>query len=375
MLVNYAAGSYDDFDGEEELESDAVALGTVHGAKGLEWPVVFLPSLTKRRFPSTRAGNAQTWLVPPDLFDASRYEGSDADERRLFYVAATRARDWLVLSRHKRITKQSSTASPYFELAHEIVGEGGAASDVDVTAIEPTDLQVSYTDLAAYIGCGRSYLLRSRLGFLPPVRDELGYGNAVHHVMRVLAERTREEGSLPTASAIDDLIDDDFFLPFANKPAHRQMKQRARALVQTYLDEYPEEFLRTWATERPFELHLDGVVVSGRADVVYDDHEGMPANLAIVDYKTATGPEIEPLQLQVYADAGRREGLTVAAAFVHDLGTATRHAVDVSAPAVSAAESDVCAAAEGLRALTFEAKPSKQKCTHCDVRLLCRDAL
>lgn len=375
LLVNYAAGSYDDFDGEEDLEGDAVALGTVHGAKGLEWPVVFLPSLTKRRFPSTRAGKAQTWLVPHDLFDASRYEGSDADERRLFYVAATRARDWLVLSRHKRISKQSATASPYFELAQEIAGDGGDAVDIDVTAIEATDLQVSYSDLAAYIRCGRSYLLRSRLGFLPPVRDELGYGNAVHHVMRVLAERTRNEGALPTATAIDDLIDDDFFLPFANKPAHRQMKVRARALVQTYLDDYPEEFLRTWATERPFELYLDGVVVSGRADVVYDDHNGMPQHLAIIDYKTATGPEIEPLQLQVYADAGRREGLTVAAAFVHDLGTAARHAVDVSAPAVSAAESDVCAAAEGLRALTFEAKPSKQKCTHCDVRLLCRDAL
>lgn len=375
LLVNYAAGSYDDFDGEEDLAGDAVSLGTVHGAKGLEWPVVFLPSLTKRRFPSTRAGKAQAWLVPQDLFDASRYEGSDADERRLFYVAATRARDWLVLSRHKRITKQSSMASPYFNLAQEIAGDGGNADSFDVTAIENGDLQVTYSDLAAYAACGRSYLLRSRLGFLPPVRDELGYGNAVHHVMRVLAERTREQGALPSASDVDDLIDDDFFLPFANRPAHRQMKQRARALVQTYLDEYPDEFLRTWATERPFELYLDGVVVSGRADVVYDDHDGVPENLAIVDYKTATGPDIEPLQLQVYADAGRREGLTVAAAFVHDLGTATRHQVDVSAPAVSAAESDVRSAAEGLRELSFIAKPSKQKCTHCDVRLLCRDAV
>lgn len=375
LLVNYATGSYDDFDGEEDLAGDAVALGTVHGAKGLEWPVVFLPSLTKRRFPSTRAGKSQTWLVPQDLFDASRYEGSDADERRLFYVAATRARDWLVLSRHKRITKQSSAASPYFDLAREITGDGGAAGDFDIAAIETADLQVSYSDLAAYRACGRSYLLRSRLGFLPPVRDELGYGNAVHHVMRVLAERTRAQGALPTAREIDALIDDDFFLPFANKPAHRQMKQRARALVQTYLDDFPDEFLRTWATERPFELYLDGVVVSGRADVVYDDHDGVPENLAIVDYKTATGPEIEHLQLQVYADAGRREGLTVAAGFVHDLGTATRHVVDVSAQAVDSAEADVRAAGQSLRELSFVANPSKAKCAHCDVRMLCRDAM
>ena len=58
LLVNYATGNYDDFDGEEDLLGDGVALGTVHGAKGLEWPVVFLPSLTDGRFPSSRTGPA-----------------------------------------------------------------------------------------------------------------------------------------------------------------------------------------------------------------------------------------------------------------------------------------------------------------------------
>ena len=45
---------------------DGVALGTVHGAKGLEWPVVFLPSLTDGRFPSRRSGQAADWLLPRD---------------------------------------------------------------------------------------------------------------------------------------------------------------------------------------------------------------------------------------------------------------------------------------------------------------------
>jgi DNA helicase-2/ATP-dependent DNA helicase PcrA len=76
LLVNYANGSYEDFDGEEDLLSDAVALGTVHGAKGLEWPVVFLPSLTAGRFPSSKTGTTGTWLVPRELFNAPRYEGA-----------------------------------------------------------------------------------------------------------------------------------------------------------------------------------------------------------------------------------------------------------------------------------------------------------
>lgn len=374
LMVNYASGEYDDFDGEEDLTGDAVALGTVHGAKGLEWPVVFLPSLTKKRFPSMRAGSQQTWLLPREMFEASRYEGSDADERRLFYVAVTRARDWVSLSSHARVNKQSGAPSPYLQAARDIAGVGGSADSFDSKSIEEPDLQVSYSDVAAYLACGRSYLLRSRLGFLPPVRDELGYGNAVHHVMRVLAEQTKSTGHMPTASEIDALVDSDFFLPFANKPAHRQMKARARALVQTYLDNHPDEFLRTWATERPFELYLDGVVVSGRADVIYDDHDGVPSNLAIVDYKTATGPEIEPLQLQIYGDAGRREGLTVSAGFVHDMGKSVRHSVDVSDDAITAAEARVQSAAAGLRSLAFAPSPAREKCRHCDVRLLCKDS-
>src|SRR5260370_6246142 len=85
----------------------AVDLTTVHRAKGLEWPAVFVPSVTAGRFPNTRAGRPQAWLVPRDHFDAVRYEGSDGDERRLFYVALTRARDWLSRSEEHTSELQS----------------------------------------------------------------------------------------------------------------------------------------------------------------------------------------------------------------------------------------------------------------------------
>ena len=94
---------------------NAVQLTTVHGAKGLEWPVVFVASLTNRRFPSTMTGRSQPWMLPDSAFGAdkrSRYEGSDADERRLFYVAVTRARDVVYLS-HPRRRTNSMDPSPY----------------------------------------------------------------------------------------------------------------------------------------------------------------------------------------------------------------------------------------------------------------------
>jgi DNA helicase II / ATP-dependent DNA helicase PcrA len=372
LLVNYATGNYDDFDGEEELLGDGVALGTVHGAKGLEWPVVFLPSLTDSRFPSGRAGRARDWLVPRGLFDVSRYEGGDAEERRLFYVALTRARDWVALSSHAAVTKNAVRASPYIEEAETFIdGLRMPRAGIEPHGIESPDLAITYSELEAYLACPRSYLLRNELGFMPTAKTELGYGNAVHHVMRVIAEHARATGALPTPRAVNDLLTSDFFLPFANKAAHREMREKARLLVFKYVNDYGSDLTRTWATEHAFELYLDGVVVSGRADVIYDEHDGVIDNLAIVDYKTATGGQIDPLQLQVYADAGRREGLNVAAAFVHDMGTTTRHTVDVDDHALATAERMVVDAADALRNRDFTPSPEAKKCASCDVRSVC----
>ena len=375
LLVNFAIGSYDDFDGEEDLAVDAVVLGTVHGAKGLEWPVVFLPSLTDGRFPSSRTGQAQNWLLPTSAFDAARYEGSDADERRLFYVALTRARDWVALSSHQRVNTQGRRPSPYLVECSAYAISGGYPTGVDSRSSDTPDLTVTYSELAAYLTCPQSYLLRSQLGFQAPIQGELGYGNAVHHVMRVIAEQSMAKGELPTPRQIDELLTHGFYLPFANKPAHSQMREKARRLVFKYVNDHQDDLRRTWATERPFELYLPGIVVSGRADVIYDGDGSEPQNLVIVDYKTSIGDAVEPLQLQVYADAGRREGLTVKAAFVHDLATTQRHTVAVDDRAVASAEGAVLAAAEALRQRDFSPTPEPAKCRSCDVRYLCRSAV
>lgn len=371
LLVNYATANYDGFDGEEDLLGSAVALGTVHGAKGLEWPVVFLPSLTNARFPSSRSGRPRDWLLPRDLFGAHRYEGSDAEERRLFYVALTRARDWVSFSSHARVTKSAAKPSPYITEAAGLVASAGMPTEAVPRGIETPDLAITYSELETYLVCPRSYLLRSEMGFMPPVRSEIGYGNAVHHIMRVISEHARATGDLPRPKMINDLLRSDFFLPFANKPAHKQMREKARLLIFKYVNEHKDDITRTWATERPFELYLNGVVVSGRADVIYDDHDGVVNNLAIVDYKTATGGDIHPLQLQVYADAGRREGLSVAAAFVHDMSRTMRHAVDISEDAVEVAERQVIEAADLLRKRDFTPLPEKAKCGSCDVKTVC----
>jgi DNA helicase-2/ATP-dependent DNA helicase PcrA len=376
-IVNYAQGAYEGFDGEIDIGLDAVDLTTVHKAKGLEWPVVFIPSVTANRFPTSRVGQVQNWLLPRDRFAAARYEGTDADERRLFYVAMTRARDWLSVSRHDRVTRNAVQPSPYYLELADLEAEPSTIEYPPIEVAPGGDevLEVTYSELATFLECGMAYRLRNLLGFQPRLAPELGYGKAVHHVLRTVADVTGATGQVPSEAEIDGILDESFFLPTANKAAHRQLKSAARRLVSAYATHHADDLHRVWESERPFELRLDGITVTGRADVILDREGGKPTALAILDYKTSTTDEGEhELQLQVYADAGRREGLDVRAAYVHDLKASSRAAVDVTGSAVAAAEGKVSEAGRRVRARDFAPNPGL-RCRACEVRTVCGSAI
>jgi len=116
------------------------------------------------------------------------------------------------------------------------------------------------------------------------------------------------------------MVDRDFYLPFADAPAFDRMHQSATRLVRRYLHDYSDDLRWTWAVERPFELRLEGGVVTGRADLILGDGPAGKTGLSIVDYKLANDPVREEhyrLQLAIYAAAARGEGLTVDAAYRH----------------------------------------------------------
>jgi DNA helicase-2/ATP-dependent DNA helicase PcrA len=142
--------------------------------------------------------------------------------------------------------------------------------------------------------------------------------------------------------------------------------------VTTYAEKYEDDLHRVWETERPFELHLDGVTVTGRADVILDQEGGVSTALAIVDYKTATHGDVEDyaLQLQVYSDAGRREGLDVRAAYIHDLKAASRNPVPVEPAEISRAEAVVAEVANRIRSRDYHPNPGV-RCRGCEVRTIC----
>ena len=287
----------------------------------------------------------------------------------------TRARDWLCISRHDRVTKQSVAPSPYFnELrAHHIAVDDVVIPTIDAASSgDETTIELSYSELASYLDCAMAFRLRTRMGFQPRLAPELGYGKAVHHVMRMIADHTGAHRRVPTATEIDAILDRSFFLPTANKVVHGELKRAARRLVNTYVEQHADDLYRVWETERPFELHLDGITLAGRADVILDHEGGVATSLAIVDYKTSIRGK-DPnrdLQLRVYTDAGRREGLDVRAAYIHDMKLDNREAVDISAADVDSAAQHVLDAAERLRQHNFEATPGP-RCRTCEVRAVC----
>jgi len=380
-VQNWAAGAYEDFEGEDDVMIDAVDLTTVHKAKGLEWPIVFIPSATERRFPSSMTGRAGTWHLPGTCFSSARYEGSDADERRLFYVAMTRARDWLSISCHLAVNTQAIRPSPYLSEASR-----GDLPDLEALPLPPSPsamgiedtplLDLTFSDVAVYAECGYAYRLRILLGFQPTLAPELGYGKAVHHVLRSVAEHAQVLGEPPSPKQLDLLFDSGFYLPAANKSAHRNLRAAARRLVDNYLAEFGGDLWRVRYLERPFQLHLPLAIIGGRADVIIREGEdGKRETLAIVDYKTSTDADDDhALQLQVYTDAGRREGMDVTAAYVHDLKAGTRTPVPVAPDDIDRAELRVISLVERLRERIFDASPGLV-CRRCDVSPICRFAM
>lgn len=84
----------------KDPDLDAVQIMTVHKAKGLEFHSVFLPELTKREFPVSNMGGKKYWHVLGGVFEENKdkYQSDLEDERKLFYVAVTRAKQNLYMS-------------------------------------------------------------------------------------------------------------------------------------------------------------------------------------------------------------------------------------------------------------------------------------
>ena len=115
---------------------------------------------------------------------------------------------------------------------------------IQLPAIEPTrrgdddPITITYSELAAFIDCGTGLPAPEpdRLPAPPRSRAGLRQGRPPRHAGRRRGHRGHRHG--PNGREIDDILDASFFLPTANKPAHRQLKDAASRLSTTYAEKY-----------------------------------------------------------------------------------------------------------------------------------------
>jgi DNA helicase II / ATP-dependent DNA helicase PcrA len=363
---------------------DAVTIATVHQAKGMQWPAVFVPVLRKNRFPSKRQGGLNVFHVIPvqAVPDADRYRGTEADEIRLFYVAVTRAQKYLHLSYSPGESAMYRARSPFFDFAAKNQyfltrePEGELPDRLEPRARhEIPDVTLSFSDLKYFFECPYEFKLRFLYGFNPPLHEALGYGKSIHDVMAEIHKRAIE-GDIVSGLDADDLVDKHLNTPFAYPALRADLRRAAVRAVRRYVEENRTRLENTLYSEQQIQVRVaPGITVDGRIDLITELDTG---ETSIVDFKSTERAQPEDItrdQLHIYA-VGYQE-LTGQRADVlevlnlDDKGKTTREMVNDSL--LSEAKDKIAAAGEDLRANRL---PRLQHwcgtCESCDLVGLCR---
>jgi DNA helicase-2/ATP-dependent DNA helicase PcrA len=376
---------YEESDGDNGYaQPDAVVIATVHQAKGMQWPAVFLPALRKNTFPTAgRGGLGVFHVVEEDLVPgAARYKGTEDDERRLFYVAVTRAQKYLAMTFAPNGKRNGMKRSMFFNDATRaqtvLTREMAPASS---PRLEPKpkggtpDVVMSFSDLKYLFECPYSFKLRLLYGFDSPLQKELGFGKSLHDAMAEIHKRAIQGDSVTEGEA-EELVDRHLNLPFANKAAADQLRPAAVDAVRRYVAEHGATLHQARYSEHPVEIHpAPGVTVTGRVDLIkrLDTDE-----TSIVDFKSSERAQAEDLtrdQLHMYA-LGYEELTGESADLVEVLnldkeGRSTREIVDPHV--VDSLGSRITAAGNSLRTNRLDRLDNWcSACASCDFAGICR---
>jgi DNA helicase II / ATP-dependent DNA helicase PcrA len=415
-------------------DADAVAVMTVHKAKGLEFPVVYLPGLVAGRFPA--AERREALAFPVELVREVLPEGDYRmqEERRLFYVGMTRARDELVLTHAADYGGQRARrVSPFVLEALDLpVAQGSAGSGARPAAPleriasfatspapapvarEPSDepLSLSFYAIDDYLTCPLKYRFGHVLRVPLVPHHSIIYGAALHAAVQEFHKRHARGEVMDEASlfaAFENAWKNEGFLSREHEEARLDAGRRA-------LRRFREEQLEPGAVipayvEREFTFLLDGDRIRGRwdrvdiervapaqaaeapeaasttadadpgPDVVAAVLPGLyPERVTITDYKSsdvrdpvqARQRARDSLQLQIYAMAYQAQtGRLPDVVALQFLESGLIGAVPVDPGRLTKARARIREAAAGIRAGDFTARPAPLACSYCPFREIC----
>lgn len=379
-------------------ENNAVTLLTIHSAKGLEFPVVFMINLVAARFPSTE--RREQIPIPEQLIKEVLPEGDFhiQEERRLFYVGMTRAKDRLIFTAAKYYGegKREKKLSPFIA---EALGEG-ALTALDQRMVTPEkqlsllDWQtppelpvpaqprqaipyVSYSQLDSFATCPLQYKYRYILKIPVPPSAALTFGDTMHRVINAFYERIKN-GEAGTKAMLLQLLH-SLWSPvgFGDKVYEEKMKKHGADLLERYFEKVYDPGRIPLALEHPFTIKITPTLrLGGKIDRVDKHADG---TLEIIDYKTGQAPKTRnvanDLQLTVYALAATDAGLyrqpvdKVIVSFFFFEGSEKISATRTETQLTEAREI-IRGRAQEMSTSDFRPTPGRH-CDFCEFRLIC----
>src|SRR5436190_1258881 len=381
---------------EADVETPAVRVLTVHKAKGLEFPVVFLVTLVQDKFPLR--GRKDAFELPVELIRETLPAGDfhQQEERRLFYVGMTRARRELYLTsardyggaRERKVSQfvlealdlPKDAARPFKARAIEEIQRFAPPAEATAEMLAPIppeqELVISHKQVDDYQTCPLKYRYVHVLR-VPILRHHaVVYGSTIHKVVEHYLLR-RTAGNY---TSLEDLLavyerewDNQGFLTWEHEEAR---KAAGRQALTRFWHEEEAGGTKPTYVEKEFGFSLGADRVRGRFDRVDQDLFGA----TIIDYKTgdvaaqrvADRRAKESLQLKIYALAWREMmgalPQRVELRFL-EANLVGRHPPDEGDTEEAGAA--VEAAAAGIRARAFEATPSYSACRYCAYNQVC----
>jgi DNA helicase-2/ATP-dependent DNA helicase PcrA len=285
-----------------------VSLMTAHGSKGREFEYVYIINATRRSWEGSR-GAVNSITLP-----IYQYDGDVEDERRLFYVAMTRAKKHLNISfsrtdndgrEHEESefvkeisesSKEEKNMKDFEEKNIEKLNVFLSAGKNSVSLFEPKYLRelffrrgLNVSALNNYLNCPKRYLYKNLIRIPDAYSPTLQFGDLIHKSLQVFFQASsRAEEILPKNILLQAFEKELLKTRFSDKDEDK-FRKRGEEALSLYYDEYSGAWgyrVKTeFHAERNFELDNKEILkLTGFVDKIEENDEDSSVN--IVDYKT-----------------------------------------------------------------------------------------